>query len=140
MHAAPRSQWSGLSAILGGTLWIVWAIMVARKPEGCINSECDLPGKSSRGYTELAPLLIGAVLFIAAGVIGLVIHARAGGHFGQMGWWGLGLGGTGVTMLAAALAIQGLLYDGDFPHMPTVVIPAGLAMALGFLLFAIALL
>lgn len=140
MHASKRIRWTGLSAMLGGALWVMWAIMVARKPEGCIGSECDLPGKSVRGYGDLVLLLAVAVLAIAVGVTGLVLHIRSVGRFGRLGRWGLSLGVTGTITLAAAVMIQSMLYDGDFPHMPLVVIPAGLTMALGFLLFSLAIL
>jgi hypothetical protein len=86
------------------------------------------------------PLLAVAFLLIAADVAGLVVHARAGGRFGMLGQWGLCLGMGGGAILAVALTIQALFYDGDFPYMPTVVVPAGLAMVLGFLLFAITIL
>lgn len=140
MQDARRYQWSGLGAMLGGSLWVLWAILVAGKPEGCVGAECDLARRSSRDYSDLVPLLAGAVLLIAAGVVGLVVLARAVGRFGRLGRWGVGIGVAGAVTLATALTIQGIIYDGDFPHMPTVVIPAGLAMAIGFLLFAIAVL
>jgi hypothetical protein len=86
------------------------------------------------------PLLAAAVLLIAAGVGGLVVHARSIGRFGRLGQWGLGLGMVGVATLAAALTIQSRFYDGDFPLMPVFVIPGGVALAAGFVLFAIAIL
>ena len=140
MHSAPWVRWSGLSAMLGGVVWGLWAILVAGKPEGCVGSECDLPGTVSRGYSDLIPLLTAAVLLIATGVVGLVVHARAVGRFGRLGQWGLGLGTIGVVILAAALIIQSLFYAGDFPLMPLFVIPGGVAVAAGFVLFAITIL
>ena len=126
--------------MLGGALWAAWAVMVARRPEGCVGSACDLPGRSTRGYGDLIPVLAAAALLIAASVVALVIRTRSAGRFGWTGRWGLGLGVAAAVALAAALIIQGVFYDGDFPHMPTVVIPAGLALGSGFLLFAAAVL
>lgn len=129
-----------MAAMLGGALWVAWAIMVARKPEGCIGSECDLPGSSTRGYSDLVAVLAVAALLIAAGVAGLVARARAAGHFGRLGRWGLGLGIAGAGLMATGLLVQSLFFEGDFPLMPVFVVPGLLALASGFLLFAVAVL
>ncbi|MDQ3044635.1 MAG: hypothetical protein M3R06_05720 [Chloroflexota bacterium] len=126
--------------MLGGGLWVAWAIMVARKPEGCVGSACDLPGRSTRGYGDLLPVLAAAVLLIVAGCAGLVLCARAAGRFGQLGRWGLDVGVAGAAILAAAVLVQEIAYGGDFQHMPIAVIPAVLALSTGFLLFAVSVL
>jgi hypothetical protein len=126
--------------MLGGALWAAWAVMVARKPEGCVGSACDLPGRSARGYGDLLPVLAAAVLLIAAGGAGLVLCARAAGRFGRLGRWGLGIGVAGAAILAAAVLVQEIAYGGDFPHMPLAVIPAVLTLSVGFLLFAVSVL
>ncbi len=126
--------------MLGGALWVAWAIMVARKPEGCVGSECDLPGSSTRGYSDLVPVLAVAALLIAAGLAGLVARARAAGRFGRLGRWGLGLGIAGAALMATGLLVQSLFFEGDFPLMPAFVVPGVLALATGFLLFAITVL
>jgi len=114
--------------------------MVARKPEGCVGSECDLPGRSARDYGDLVPVLAAAVLLIAAGVAALVARAQSAGRFGRLGRWGLTIGAAGAALLATSLVVQGLFFGGDFPLMPAFVLPGGLALAGGFLLFAAAVL
>ncbi len=126
--------------MIGGALWVAWAILVARKPEGCVGSECDLPGRSARDYGDLVPVLAVAVLLLVAGVAALVVRARAAGRFGRLGKWGLVIGATGAALLATALIVQSLFFQGDFPLMPAFVIPGGLALAGGFLLLATAVL
>ncbi len=140
MRAVRLVRWGGVAAMIGGTLWALWAVLVARLPEGCVEAECNLPGRSVRGYSDLLPLLAAAVLLIAAGVAGVVIRARAAGRFGRLGRWGLVIGAAGAALLATSLVVQGLFFDGDFPLMPAFVIPGGLALAGGFLLFATAVL
>lgn len=124
--------------MLGGVLWAAWAVLVAGKPEGCVGAACDLPGRSPRGYSDLVPLLGVAVLLIGVGVIGMVMRARSRGHFGQLGRWGLGISVTGGVLLVTSTLVQSLFFAGDFPLMPVFVIPGVLALAIGFLCFAIA--
>ena len=140
MRPARLVRWGGVAAMLGGALWAAWAILVARKPEGCVGSACDLPGRSVRGYGDLIPVLATAVLLLAAGVAGVVVRAQAAGRFGQLGRWGLTVGAAGAALLVTGLVVQGLFYEGDFPHMPAFVVPGVLALAVGFLLFAVAVL
>ena len=140
MQPARLVRWGGLGAVLGGALWAAWAVMVARKPEGCVGSACDLPGRSVRGYGDLTPVLAAAVLLIAAGGAGLVLRARAARRFGRLSRWGLGIGVAGAAVLAAAVLVQEIAYGGDFPHMPIAVIPAVLALSIGFMLFAVSVL
>ncbi len=133
-------RWSGLAAMLGGLIWATWAVLVAGKPEGCVGAACDLPGRSTRGYSDLSPLLGAAVLLIAVGVIGMVMRARSLGQFGQLGRWGLGISVTGGMLLVTSTLVQSLFFAGDFPLMPIFVIPGVLALAVGFVCFAIAIL
>lgn len=128
----------GLSAMLGGALWVAFAVRLALLPDGCVGNECDLPGRGMRPQDGLA-----AFLFIAAGigtvlaVTGLLLRARAAGALNRLGQVGLLLVGAGALLLIAALLVQQFAYGGDFPQMPAFVIPGGLALVLGFLLVAI---
>ncbi|MDP9380876.1 MAG: hypothetical protein M3Q29_12145 [Chloroflexota bacterium] len=140
MQRGRLMHWGGVAAMMGGALWSAWAVLVSLKPEGCIAAECDLPGRSARSYDDLAPVLILAVVLIGAGVVAVAMMARAAGRFGRLGRAGLILGVLGAFALAASLLVQTLFYEGDFPLMPTFVIPGGLALAVGFLLFGISLL
>ncbi len=133
-------RWGGLAAILGGALWSAWAILVSLKPEGCIGAECELPGRSPRGYSDLVPLLFLAVLLIAIGLVGVVALARARRRFGTLGRVGLIIAVLGASVLVASVLVQSIVFDGDFPLMPNFVIPGMLALATGFLLFSVTLL
>ncbi len=132
-------RWGGLAAMLGGALWVAFAVRLASLPEGCVGAECELPGRTMRPQDGIA-----AAVFLAAGVCtvlavsGLLLRARAVGSLGRLGRAGLLLLGAGAVLLSAALLIQQFLYGGDFPQMPAFVIPAGLALVVGFLLVAIA--
>ena len=140
MEPARLVRWGGLGSMIGGLLWAAWSVLVASKPEGCIGSECDLPNSTTRGYSDLVPLLAVALLLIAAGVVGMVIRARSAGYFGRLGRWGLATAVTGAALLAASVIVQSILFDGDFPLMPAFVIPGVLALVAGLLLFAGAIL
>lgn len=140
MSASWGIKWGGLAAMLGGVLWAAWAILVSLTPEGCIGAECALPGRSSRGYSHLAPLLVVAALLIASGLGAAVVLARATGRFGRLGRIGLIVGALGAAVLTASVLVQSVFFDGDFPLMPMFVIPGVLALGLGFLLFGVMLL
>lgn len=47
---------------------------------------------------------------------------------------------TGGVLLVTSTLVQSLFFAGDFPLMPVFVIPGVLALAIGFLCFAIAIL
>ena len=122
-------------------MWAAWAIVHALQPMGCVADECDLPGRSLREGSPLSSaLLIAAVLALAAGVFGLVRHARALGRFGRIGRVGLAASDTGVVTVIIASLVQGIFFNGDFWAMPYLVIPAGLALVIGCLLLGMAIL
>jgi hypothetical protein len=124
--------------MLGGVFWIAHAVAVALMPVGCIADECDIRpiGDSSAA----APLFIAAVLLIGAGLAAVVRRARHAGRFGVSGRLGLIAAVTGVVTILGAGLVQGVFFRGDFPLMPYIVLPAGLAVVIGFLLLGIALL
>ncbi len=134
-------QWSGPLLMLGGTLWVAWAVVHALQPMGCVGDECDLPGRSMREGSALgSALLIAAVLALMVGVWGLVSRARAMGGFGTLGSVGLIAITTGVVTVVIASFVQGIFYNGDFWAMPYFVIPAALALVVGFVLLGVAIL
>lgn len=135
MSTAKFIRWSRLVAMLGSALWSPWALLISLKPEGCIGAECELPGNS-----DLVPLLSLAVLLLAVGLAGVVALAWASGLFGTLGRVGLIIDALGATVLVASVLVQSIFFDGDFPVMATFVIPGMLALAIGFLLFSVALL
>ena len=85
-------------------------------------------------------LQIAAVLVLAAGVFGLVRHVRATGRFGSIGSAGLILSVVGIITVVIAILLQSIMFDGDFWAMPYLVIPAGLALVVGFVLIGVAIL
>jgi len=108
---------------------------------GCVADECDLPGRSMREGSPLGTvLLIAAVLALAAGVFGLVRHARALGRFGRIGRVGLVASGIGVVTVIIASLVQSLFFNNDFWAMPYLVIPAALALVIGCVLLGVAIL
>ena len=141
MSASRVVQWSGPLLMLGGALWVAWVIVHALQPLGCVADECDLPGRSMREGSPLgSALTIAAVLALAAGVFGLVRHARALGRFGRIGSVGLVVSGTGVVTVILASLVQSLFFNDDFWAMPYLVIPAALALVIGCVLLGVAIL
>ncbi len=130
---------SGMTSILGGVLWIAGAVLTASKPRGCIGDECAFRPMREGGPLD-ATLFLLAVLFLAVGVAGLVIRAQKAGRFGRLGWIGLVASVVGVAVLIISSLIQAVFFSGDFPLMPYVVIPGGLALVAGFLLLGLAIL
>jgi hypothetical protein len=134
-------RWSGLAAMLGGFLWIVGAIVIALRPEGCIGAACDLPGRSLRTGSALDTVLFfAAVLCIVLAVAAVVIRARRAGRFGRLGRIGLGGGAVGLALLLSGGLVQAIWFSGDFPYMPLVVIPGDLVLLMGLVLLGIAIL
>ena len=130
--------WSGPLLMLGGALWIAWAIVHALQPLGCVADECSLPGRSMREGSALGSvLLIAAVLALAVGVWDLVSRARTMGGFGRLGSAGLIASAAGVVTIVIAGLVQGIFYNGDFWAMPYFVIPAALALVAGFVLLGV---
>lgn len=138
-----RSQvlhWAGLAFILAGVLWVVFALVLFSQPQGCVGSACDLPGRSYRPWGLFAPALfvVTFVLLIAGmAAVAWVVWNRA--NFGKGGRMGLLLSAVGGILIVVLLVIQMLFFNGDFPLMPFFLIPAGLALILGFLLLGVAL-
>ena len=85
-------------------------------------------------------LLLAAVLVLAAGIVGLVSRVRAAGRLGKIGRVGLIASAAGLGTVLVAGLVQALLVDGDFRAMPYFVIPAALAVVIGFVLLGVAIL
>ncbi len=141
MRSSRVVHWSGPLLMLGGALWVAWAIVHALQPIGCVADECDLPGRAMReGSPPGRALLIAAVLVLAVGVFGLVSYVRSVGRLGRVGKVGFIAGAAGVVTVVIASLVQGIFYNGDFWAMPYLVIPAGLALVAGFVLVGVAIL
>ncbi len=96
MSSSNLSRAGGVAAMLGGVLWIVAAIITAFKPRGCIGLECDVG--AMRDSSDVAPLLLLALLLSAMGLAGMVIRAR---NTGRLDRWGQ----TSVVLCAAGAAL-----------------------------------
>ena len=84
----------GVAAMLGGMLWIVAATITASKPRGYIGPECDIG--TMRDSSDVAPLLLLALLLSAIGLAVMVIRTRNTGRLDRWGQtsvviWRLGL-------------------------------------------------
>jgi hypothetical protein len=131
--------WSGVAAILGGVLWVAWAIQTGFQPPGCIGDECAFRPMRESGPLE-AVLFLLAMLLLVVGVAGLVFHTRNAGRLGRLGWIGSVASGVGVAALIISSLTQAVFFGGDFPLMPFFVILGGLALIVGFLLLGITIL
>jgi hypothetical protein len=136
----PVARLSGPGAMLGGALWITYAILLARLPEGCVESACDLPGRSPRADDQLTPLIIVSALLITVGIWGVAIRARHSAGFGKLGRIGLSMAGVGVALLTAGNIISVEFFAEDYPAMPWYVIPGMLLLVSGLVCFGCAIL
>lgn len=129
---------SGLASILGATLWITGAVLIASKPPGCISDECAFRPMRMGSPLDTVLLLL-AVLLLMVGVVGLVIRAQKARRFGRLGRIGVVASAAGVAVLIISNLVQSIFFAGDFPLMPYFFIPGGLAMVVGFLLLGLAI-
>lgn len=128
---------SSILLILGGALWVCWAIFHATEPGGCVGSDCNLPGHTMRQTGRLdAALVIPAVLALAAGLIGLLLRVREVGRFGRRGRSGIVLSASAFAVLVVSVATVNTFVHGNFP-MPLIVVPAMLALICGFILLGL---
>jgi uncharacterized membrane protein len=93
-----------------------------------------------RVTTDLAPIMIAAVLLLLVGVAALLVHARRSGRVDRLLKTGVVVALVGVGVLAVALFVQAAFFAGDFGAMPTLVIPGGIALAVGVFVVGIAVL
>lgn len=140
MSSSQPIQWSGLAAMLGGTLLIGTVIAVANLPTGCITAECEIAGRSMRQWDNIAPFFIAALFLVVVGLAGLVIRAQRANRLGLLGRTGLVTAIVGVALLVLGGGIQEIFFGGDFPFMPLFVIPGILGLVIGFLLAGVAVL
>ena len=104
MESSRLLHWAGPAAMLGGLLWVAFAVRLASLPEGCVGDECELPGKTMRPQDGTAALFLAAGACTLLAVSGLLLRARAAGSLGRLGRAGLLLLGAGAALLGAAPA------------------------------------
>jgi hypothetical protein len=108
----PRSisfvRWSGLAAMLSGTLWVIGPLTHASKPRGCIAEGCAFRLMWETGALGgiLTPL---SVLLLAVGAVGLAVLVRSAGRFGKVGIF---IGAVGAAVLMIATLIQAIFFGG----------------------------
>jgi len=124
--------------MFGGALFVVSAVMISPMPRGCIGDECGT--RPMREIGAAGVLLTLALLLAVVGMAGLVIRARHAGRFGVLGKTGAVVAAVGVALPIIDGLIQGILYGGDYPLVPYLVIPGVLALVVGFVLLGIAVL
>ena len=121
------ARWGGLAAMVGGALFGVLAVVIASLPGGCIGEGCEFSQMKNTGFA--VPLLMLALLFIAAGAAALVVHAQQAGRLGRLGGVGAVIGTVGLALLVIGVVTGGLIeaffFAGDFPLMPLFVLPGG---------------
>ena len=125
-------RWCGMAAMLGGMLWIVAAIITAFKPRGCIGpAECDV--MAMRDTSDVAPLLLLALLLSAMGLAGMFIRARNTGRLDRWGQIGVALCAVGVALLVVGMVLNAI------SEVFWALVPlGGLALVIGLALVGIA--
>jgi hypothetical protein len=122
-------RWGGIAAIVGGALFVVLALVMARP---CLGAECAFSEGRDTGLAGGALLMLALLLVVA----GLVIRARHAGRFG-----GLGITSVVVGAVAAMLLFLGtVLNTQDSSLVPLFIIPGLLALIVGFVLLSVAVL
>ena len=124
-------RWCGMAAMLGGMLWIVAAIITASKPQGCLGPECDV--LAMRDTSDVALLLLLALLLSAIGLAGMFIRARNTGRLDRWGQIGLTLSSVGMALLVLGMVLSAI------SEVFWVLAPfGGLALVIGLALVGIA--
>ena len=124
-------RWCGMAAMLGGMLWIVAAIITASKPQGCIGPECDV--LAMRDTSDVALLLLLALLLSAIGLAGVFIRAQNTGRLDRWSQIGLALSSVGLALLVLGMVLSAI------SEVFWVLAPlGGLALVIGLALVGIA--
>jgi hypothetical protein len=127
---------SGAAAIGGGILLILFAVMAAAKPRGCIGEE-ECAVRPIRETGDIDAFAFVGFFLILIGLAGLVVRVQAAGRLSL-------LGKVGVVLIALGAATfllvgSGIVTPSD-ESMPAFVIPAGAAIAIGVILLGITIL
>lgn len=129
----------GGAAVVGGTAWVAATIIHASKPVGCVADGCLTRPLRPSGIIEGALTLVALVLFAVAATA-LIALTRRAGRFGRIGRTAAVLALGGIAVIVTAGLVQALLFAGDFPFMPHLVIPGVLALVAGLLLLGVTVL
>jgi hypothetical protein len=130
------SRLGGVAAIGGGILLILFAVMAAAKPEGCIGgAECA--ARPMRDTGDIEPFAFVGFFLILIGLAGLVVRVQAAGRLSLPGKVGVVLIALGAATFL--LVGSGIVTPSD-ESMPAFVIPAGAAIAIGVIMLGITIL
>lgn len=124
-------RWAGMAAAVGGALWIMFTVLVAARPSGCVGGECA--SRPMRNSGDLAFLLLAAGVLIAAGFVGLMVRARAMDRVGRLWRWSAVLAVVGAVSAVIGTALNPISDNAP----PFLVVPGVIALALGLFLVAI---
>ncbi len=129
------ARYAGACAVLGGSAWVAACALHASQPSGCVGDGCELA--PMRDATSMTSLLFAAsgVLLLLSGA-GLVALIRRRGRLAWPGVLGSAASVGGAAVLILAVALQELLFTGDFALMPALVLPGIVLLALGSALLA----
>ena len=129
------TRWSGAAAVIGGALWIVFAILAMGEPRGCVGDECLV--RLHRDLSGLEPLLQAGALLILAGFAGVTVLARgAGASAGLLRAARAAVGGGSALVVAGILAQAIWSWE---PSWLALVVPGLAACTIGFALTGLAL-
>lgn len=131
--------WAGAAGMLGGVLWSTSTVVHALRPVGCVAEECARRPMRESSAVE-GVLTLAALLMFAVAAAALVVLVRRAGRFGPLGKAGTALALGGVAVLVVSGLVQAVMFEGDFPLMPYLVIPGVAALVIGFVLLAVTVL
>ncbi len=98
-------------AMVGGGIWAAHAVVLSRRPPGCVSEDCWATGASHRPSEDLAWLLLLAVVALAVAVGRLGAERRERGRRlirgGSVLLW------TGTALLAGGLVVNAVLPGGS---------------------------
>ena len=120
MTSSDLIRWSGIAAMLGGVIWVVWSLLVRVSLQAA-------GGSFSDGLLLLADLLT------LAGLVGL--HVLQGGNYGSIGRAGFYT--SVVALLAQALAALVMLMGSEVLYWLAFPV-ASLALLVGLVLYGAA--
>lgn len=132
-------KWAGAAAMLGGALCVLAAFLHNLQPSGCVGMDCETAAmRSTTGVVTSAGTA--ASLLILVGIAGMTSLARRTGQHRKLANAGLVTAAIGFVLLLAGGTIQTLLFAGDFPGMPFIVIPGLLAVVAGLVMIGLLIL
>jgi hypothetical protein len=135
MTAKRLTRWSGAAAAIGGVLWIVFAVLAAGEPRGCVGDECLV--RLHRDLSGLEPLFYAGALLILAGLAGVIgVARRAGAAVGLLRAAAAAVLGGTALVVAGVLAGAIWSWDGFWYALVT---PGLVAWTAGFALAGLAL-